>query len=244
VLAGHLSYRRRRRLIVLLALLVVAGGIAAAIVKVPTGTKLDRTSVSHPPPGQYKSETSQAPPRRLSKLERRQLLSSIILFVTASVARKQPERSWPIIDASLRQGLTKQQWSSGNIPVVPFPAIAVGPLRITSVVGKKALVELVLVPGPRSHLVRKTFIMELREQSRQGRRWTVSSWEPEGITYSLASRQPIASAAYHSNTLSPLWILLPVGALIAGVLLLPAGVFFRDAYRARRAEAEARSARS
>ncbi len=248
MLAGQLSYRRRRLLLVLLALVVAAGGIAAAIVELPTGTKLDRRSVSHPPPGQYRSEKPQHS-RRLSAAERRQLLSSVLLFVTAAVARSHPERSWPVVDPSLREGLTRRQWGTGNIPVVPFPAVAVGPLRVTSVVGKKAIVEIVLLPNPRAHLVRKTFLMKLREQSRQPRRWAVSSWVPEGISYSLASLQPpvppaVVAKDSRNKLLSPLWILVPVGVLLAGVLLLPAGVFVRDAYRSRRAEAEARSARS
>jgi hypothetical protein len=242
VLAGQLSYRRRRLLIVLLAVFVVAGGIAAAIVELPTAKRLDRTSLSHPPPGQYRSEQPQRS-RRLSAAERRQLLSSVFLFVTTAVARNHLERSWAIVDASLRQGLTRRQWITGNIPVVPFPAAAVGPLRVDSVVGAKAMVEMVLLPGPRSHLPRKTFVMELREQSAQPRRWFVSSWTPEGISYSLASRKPVPPAAIDSQTLSPLWIGVPIGVLLAGLLLLPAGVFLRDAYLTRKAEAEARRSR-
>jgi hypothetical protein len=244
VLLGQLSHRRRRLLFVLLALFVAAGGIAAAIVELPTGTKLDRSSVSHPPPGQYRSELPQRS-RRLSAAERRQLLSSVFLFVTAAVTRNHPERSWPIVDSSLREGLTRRQWITGNIPVVPFPAVAVGPLRVTSVVGTKAMVEIVLVPTRRSHLVRKTFLMELREQSRRPHRWAVSSWVPEGISYSLASRKPVSPVGDASNhTLSSIWIAVPIGFLLAGLLLLPAGVFVREAYRSRRAEAEARGSRS
>jgi hypothetical protein len=240
--AGQLSYRRKRLLFVLLALFVVAGAIAVAIVEVPTGTKLDRTSVSHPPRGQFRSEQPQRS-RRLSASERQQLLSSVVLFVTTAVARNHPERSWAIVDPSLRQGLTRQQWITGNIPVVPFPAAAVGPLRVASVVGTKAMVELVLLPRPRSHLARKTFVMELREQPSQQRRWVVSSWTPEGISYSLSSRKPVRPAQLANHTLSALWIGVPIGILLAGLVLLPAGVFVRDAYLSRRAEAEARRSR-
>src|SRR5262249_37491451 len=153
------------------------------------------------------------------------------------------ERSWAIVDPSLRQGLTRQQWLTGNIPVVPFPAAAVGPLRVASVVGTKAMVELVLLPSPRSHLPRKTFVMELREQPSQQRRWVVPSWTPEGISYSLSSRKPVRPAQLANHTLSALWIGVPIGILLAGLVLLPAGVFVRDAYLSRRAEAEARRSR-
>lgn len=242
MLAGQLSYRRKRLLLVLLVLVVAAGGIAAAIVELPTGTKLDRASVSHPPPGQFRSEQPQRS-RRLSATERRQLVSSVVLFVTTAVARNHLERSWAIVDPSFRQGLTRRQWITGNIPVVPFPAAAVGPLRIASVVGAKAMVELVLLPGRSSHLPRKTFFIELREQKWQQRPWFVSSWTPEGISYSLVSRKPVSPARLANHTLSALWIGVPMGILLAGVLLLPAGVFLRDAYLTRQAEAEARRSR-
>jgi hypothetical protein len=242
VRTGQLSYRRKRLLIVLLALFVVAGGIVAAIVELPTGTKLDRTSVSHPPRGQLRSE--QPPrPRQLAATERRQLLSSVFLFVTTAVARHHLERSWAIVDPSLREGLTRRQWITGNIPVVPFPAVAIGALRVASVVGEKAMVEMVLEPTRRSHLPRKTFVMELREQSTQPRQWFVSSWTPEGISYSLASRKPVSNAPLADHTLSVAWIAVPIGILLAGLLLLPAAVFIREAYQARQAEAEARRSR-
>lgn len=241
MLAGQLSYRRKRLLLVLLALFVVAGGIAAAVVELPTGTKLDRSSVSHPPRGQLRSEQPQRS-RQLAATERRQLLSSVFLFVTTAVARNHLERSWAIVDPSLRQGLTRRQWVTGNIPVVPFPAAAIGALRVASVVGENAMVEMVLEPTARSHLPRKTFVMELREQSTQPRRWFVSSWTPEGISYSVASRRPVPPAAIDSHTLSAIWIAAPIGILLGGLLLLPAGVFLLDAYRSRRAEAEAQAA--
>jgi len=247
VLGGQLSYRRRRLLIVLLAVAVVAGGITAAIIAIPTGKKIDRSSVSHPPAGQYRSELPHRS-RSLSTLERRHLISSVFLFVSTAVTRRHVERSWPIVDPSLRAGETKEQWQTGNIPVVPFPAAAVGPFRITSVVGKDAIVEIVLIPRPSSHLVKKTFLMELKEQARHRNRWAISSWTPEGITYSLGSRNPPSPAAlakaYKNQSLSVLWIILPIGILLVGILLLPAGVFAREAYRTRRAEADAAKARS
>jgi hypothetical protein len=248
VIGGQLPHRRRFALLVTLTVVLVAGGIAAAVIELPHGgMKLDQGPVSPPPPGQYKSEQAQRS-RTLSTAERHQLLSSIVLFVTTAVERKHPERSWPVVDRTLREGLTKEQWRSGNIPVVPFPAESVGPLNVTSVVGKEALVEMVLIPDPSSHLVKKTFIMQLEEHSAKPPRWAVSSWMPAGISYSQPPQQHVSREAIdhalRSDTLSPLWIIVPMGILIGGVLLLPAGVFARDAYRARRAEAEARSARS
>lgn len=246
MLGGQLSHRRRSALLVTLTVLLVVGGIAAAVVEFPHTSRvnLDQGSVSPAPPGQYKSEQAEAS-RQLSATERRQLLSSVLLFVTAAVERSHPERAWPVVDPVLREGLTKKQWRSGNIPVVPFPAVSLGPIRVTSVVGKAALVEMVLIPDPSSHLVKKTFLMGLKEHAARPPRWAVSSWAPGGISYSLPPQDPPSPAAiaraYRSNTLSPLFIIVPIGLLIAGVLLLPISIFVRDAYRMRRAEAEART---
>ena len=244
MLAG-LPHRRRTALLVSLAVVFVAGGIAAATVLLPhRGSQLDQGPLNAPPPKQYKSAQSQHA-RTLSIEERHQLLSSIVLFVTTAVARNHPERAWPIVDRALKEGLTRKQWSSGNIPVIPFPAASVGPLMVNSVVGKEALVEMVLIPTVKSHLVKKTFLIQLEEHSSQPPRWAVSSWVPAGISYSQPPTQHVSRAAIdralRSDSLSPLFIIVPVGLLIAGILLLPAGVFARDAYRTRRAEAEARN---
>ena len=242
-----LPHRRRRALLVTLTLVLAVGGIAAAVIELPhAGTKLDRSSSSpgSPPPRRYKSEQAQRS-RQLSTAERHELLSSVLLFVTTAVTRSHPERAWAIADPKLREGLSKEDWRTGNIPVVPFPAESLSDLRVASVVGKEAIVEMVLIPIPSAHLVRKTFLMGLEEHSAQPPRWAVSSWGPEGISYSLPPQNPPSKAAiakaYRSNTLSPLFIIVPIGLLIGGLLLLPVGVFARDAYRTRRAENEART---
>jgi hypothetical protein len=245
VRGGQLSNRRRHRLLGLSALCAIVGGVATAILLLPTGEKLHRE-----PSGPLSAEQSRPSPRphqtRLSADERHRLVSSVSLFVSTSVARHHPERSWEIVHPLLREGLTKRQWSTGNIPVVPYPVVGVDLFRLTSVVGRTALVEVVLEPSPKAHLVRKTFLIELRRLPRPPHLWAVSSWVPEGISQTqMESNAPAPAAvvarAYHAHHLSTMWILLPVGALLAALILLPAGVFLRDAYRFRRAEAEFRA---
>jgi hypothetical protein len=221
---------------------VVAGGIAAAVMLVPSVKNADVTpagSATAPlplPPPKPKPRPHRTP---LTAQERRRLLSSISLFVTTAVAREHPERSWPIIDPSLREGLTKREWASGNIPVVPYPAVGFDLIRLQSLVGSTALVEIILVPKAHSHLVRKTFEIELRRRPRPPHLWAISSWVPEGVSQAQIdlnkppSPKVIAEAA-HPTHLSALWIWLPLGALLAGVLLVPAFIFTRDARRSRR----------
>ena len=101
-----------------------------------------------------------------------------------AVARDHPERAWPIVDPRLREGLTKREWATGNIPVVPYPAVGVDLIRLQSLVGSTALVEIILDPKANSHLVRKTFEIELHRQPRPPHLWAVSSWVPEGVSQS------------------------------------------------------------
>jgi hypothetical protein len=239
VRSAQLSYRRKRRLLTLGAVGAVAGGIALAILLLPTAQKPDQGPTSLPSPSQSQP-SAQPQSTRLSAAERRRVLASISLFVRTSVARNHPDRSWPIIDSSLREGLTKRQWSTGNIPVVPYPAIGFDLIRLESAVGGTALVEVILEPSPKAHLVRKTFQIELRRQPRPPHIWAVSSWVPEGVSQSQIDRNTPASpaavaAAEHPPHLSELWIFVPLGALVAGLILIPAFVLTRDARRFRRA---------
>ena len=60
-------------------------------------------------------------PHRLTKVERNALVSVAQRFVESAVARDHPERAYEIVGPALRGGLSKQQWATGDIPVVPYP---------------------------------------------------------------------------------------------------------------------------
>jgi hypothetical protein len=177
---------------------------------------------------------------RLSAAEQRRVIATISLFVRTAVARNNPGRSWPIIDPTLREGLTEREWSTGNIPVVPYPAVGFDLMRLESYVGNTALVEVILVPSRKAHLVRKTFQIELRRRLRPPHAWDVSSWVPEGVSESqievnTPSSPKVVAEAAHPTHLSAMWIYVPLGALLAAVILVPAFVLTRDARRFRRA---------
>jgi hypothetical protein len=242
VRGGQLSYRRRRQLLRLSTLCAVTVGIATAIVLLPKGETLHREPTS-PPSAEQLQPSGQPRQTRLSSAERQRLVSTVSLFVSSSVARHHPERSWAIVHPLLREGLTKREWSTGNIPVVPYPAVGVVLIKLNSVVGRTAQVEILLEPDRRAHLVRKTFLIELRRLSKPPHRWAVSSWVPEGVSESqMAMDTPappaVVARAYHARHLSTLWIFAPVGVLLFGLIVLPAGLFMLDAYRFNRAKAE------
>lgn len=240
----HLSHRRKRRLLIWGSLAVVAGGIAAAVVLIPSVKHTGASAPTPPPRARTRTQPRARPkPRthtiRLTPAEKRRLLGSISLFVTTSVARRHPERSWPIVDPQLREGLTRRQWASGNIPVVPYPAVGFDLIRLESLVGTSALVELILVPKAHSHLLRKTFQIQLNRQPRPPHLWTVVSWVPEGVSQAQIDLNKPASAkeiqeASHPTHLSGVWIWVPLGVLLAGVILVPAFLIGRETVRSRR----------
>jgi hypothetical protein len=247
VLGEHLPYRRRRRLIALLAVVVVGAGVGALVIALPS-SKRANTGPSSPPSPSELAANKPSPPTRLSPAERRSLVRSVFFFVRTSVTRNHPERSWSIVDPVLREGLTKKQWASGNIPVVPYPAAGIDFFKLESFDRGTALVEVVLEPKRNAHMARKTFMIELRRRAVPPHRWAVSSWVPAGISETqMEMNTPPPSpatkaAAYHSDQLSLYWIFVPLGLLGGGLILLPAFLIVRDAVAGRRAFKQARAA--
>src|SRR5262249_31162896 len=122
----ELSYRRRRRLVALAVVSAVVAGVGAAVLLLPQGHKLDNgTPGATTGAGAVHSQPKPPRQKRLSAADRSLLKTTIALFVSSSVSPHHPERSWAVVEPALRQGLTKQQWSAGNIPVVPYPAAGV-----------------------------------------------------------------------------------------------------------------------
>lgn len=242
---GRLSYRRRRLMVALSSVLLLGGGVTAAILLLPTAQPPDREPAGPLVSAASAQDSSEGPtsrPARISKAESRRIASSLSLFVKSAVRRDHPERSWAVVHPVLRAGLTRRQWSTGNIPVVPFPAVGIGLLAFESLVGDTALVDIMLVPEARTHLVRKTFTAELRRVAGPvGERWLVSSWVPAGVSLSQmnmdAPAEPAAAEVSQTPHLSAIWLVIPIGALLGGIILIPAFVFARESYRARRAEA-------
>jgi hypothetical protein len=242
---GRLSYRWRRRIVVLTAVGLVAGGVAAAVILLPTGEETDRSARPDSPPvgggvaAASENPAKEPPDRRLSAPEQKRILSTVSLFISTAVARHHPERSFEIVDSNLRQGMTKKQWSTGAIPVVPYPATGVDLIQVDRFRGDSALIEVLLEPVKGSRLVRKTFQIELHLSPLH--KWLVSSWVPEGVSQSqIDVNRPqspdVIAKASNPPHLSGTWIYLPLGILLLSLLLTPVALFAHHVYSTRRAE--------
>jgi hypothetical protein len=115
------SHRKRVRLLwgAIGGALVV--GVAALIVFVPnTGhsfaTPIDehhQAQVYHPP------KTVKATAK-----QKAEAISTLSRFVRSAVIRRDLAASWPLATAHMKNGTSRADWLSGNLPVVPYPASA------------------------------------------------------------------------------------------------------------------------
>ena len=59
---------------------------------------------------------------KLSARDRQEISRAIDVFVNHAVKRENAGAAYGVVDSQLRGGMSKQQWSGGNIGVYPYPA--------------------------------------------------------------------------------------------------------------------------
>lgn len=160
-------------------------------------------------------------------------------FIDTAVLRQHIDDSWELAAPVLRQGFTRAQWRSGNIPVVPFPANAVGGIkyRVDWSGVDHVYLKVAIVPKPTSLVDGQAYDMGLRRMSSPtGKQWKVDYWAATGIgSPSPAKRAKLPPAEAPKAGIASGWIFLPIG-LIAGLLLLiPIVLGVRGRYRVSRA---------
>jgi hypothetical protein len=219
-----------RRLLWLVAVGVILAGVAELIALVPGGRSLE-TALSDDPAQTVRVEQ----PVPLPANEVRRALLTGTRFVRTAVARRDVDSSWSLTSGELRQGLSRKDWDTGDIPVVPFPAIGLAAWRVAWTFKNDIGLDLVLVPKPGSSLRPKTFLIELRRvgPAKHGR-WLVSGWQPRGL--SMSTLQPGPGAPPPTSKLDARWLLLPagvVGLLLLSLLALAARGWYRGAQAMR-----------
>jgi hypothetical protein len=240
-----LSSPRRRRRLRLSAVLLAFAGVLAFV-----GLRYSNTADREP------EHFSKGPVQRVSAPLRAQKLSTIDLetvhrtaelFIDTAVLRTRIDDSWEITTPKLRQGLTRKQWDSGNIPVTPFPAEAVRQIKYTLDWSGADLVYLkvAILPKDTANVAGQAFDIGLARAAHSGPDgWLVDYWVPTGLgSPSKAQRRAAAKTAVAppaSESLPQGLILIPVGILILLIVGLPLGLFGRNYARSRRALREYR----
>jgi hypothetical protein len=130
-----------------------------------------------------------------TKARQRQVSRVLRQFILTAVDRQDVGRSWDISAPSLREGFTRKQWTKGNLPVVPYPALDRGlgqgyvEYSQTDAVG----LEVYLFPKPGSGYSQLTADVEL-VKGKDGR-WLVDYWMPKKFHGPPAVAQTKASRA-------------------------------------------------
>ena len=98
-------------------------------------------------------------------------------FILTAVARENLGESYDLAHPELRQGMTKREWLTGNIPVVYYPAKAIeaATFKVDESYPDEAILEVALLPKDSSKVKPQIFFIGLKKT---GSRWRVNYWVP------------------------------------------------------------------
>jgi hypothetical protein len=175
------SPRRRRRLIwtgVGLLIVAVAVGISAALWNAGGKLKIDKSV----PAGQ-KIPTGAGPEQvAFTHSTERSVNAVLQRFVDTAVARKDLPAAYDLTTPSMRQGMTREEWSRGNIPVQPYPADRIQIGRIISSYRNDVVLEAALEPRRGASVPLLDVQVELKAVGRGAqRRWLIDSFGATGV---------------------------------------------------------------
>lgn len=167
--------RRMRRLFPWLSVLVLIAGIVAfTIVYFGTNTaKPLPPSVAPRRPVQVVKPDQSVPVPKAAKLVAGQ-------FILTAVQRKHLERALPLVTNAVRQGMTRKQWMTGNIPVVPWLGrIGTAPLKIDYSHAREVEFTVAILPAKGEKTQANYFVIVLKKVGSGSRaRWLVDQWVP------------------------------------------------------------------
>jgi hypothetical protein len=164
-------------------------------------------------------------------------------FVATAVFRTNTERSYDLTDQAFHQGLTRAQWGTGNIPVVPYPreAVDVVKWRLDYSYRDRVGLKISLQPKPTAKVGGMVFNIELRRLGPPGKRhWLVDYWTPAGqqapAPSRSAARGPLGPATTAKPGLGAAWLFVPVGLVFGLILAIPLVLAVRGWRRRVRAD--------
>src|ERR671935_2798360 len=235
-----LASPRRRRRLAWAAVLVVGAAVAAAIALRYPNTGAKETFE----PGKPQVVHEEPPSTPLSKRDRAATERTLGSFVVSAVLRRHVEESYDLVAPSLRAGLTRRQWRTGDIPVPPFPikAVAVAKSKLVYSNPSIARYEVLLYTKPSAKLLPLLYSIELARTSRPGR-WLVDYAMPIGGGISTQPTPYKATPAQHfpdetgHGRLPLSWVFVPLG-ILSLIVFVPLTLGARGWLSKRRAERE------
>lgn len=160
--------RAQRRLTVITGLVLVAGVVAFTVASVgDTGTSQE-TPLSNEPAQVF------TPRKQVPLAEEARRVAG--RFILTAVARENLADSYDLAHPELRQGLSRKEWLTGNIPVVYYPAKAIetATFKVDESYPDEAILEVALLPNT-ANVKPQIFFIGLKKA---GNRWRVNYWVP------------------------------------------------------------------
>jgi hypothetical protein len=240
------SSRFRRRSAWLAVCLAVAGTVAFVGIHFSnTGHQVKERFTAQKPRLVGKSPKSDV----FTPAEQKQVRAVAVRFIETAVFRQHVADSFALTTTGLRQGASRAEWASGTIPIVPFPAKAVETVRwrpnysYANEVGLK----IAFYPKPGSGVDRQVFDISLENHGTAAApHWLVSYWAPSGgVQLSRADlRRSSIDTTPPEPALGAIWLLVPVGIIVGGLVGVVAFLAVRGRIRQTRAQRLYRSSSS
>jgi hypothetical protein len=214
------SSRFRRRSGWLAVCLAVAGVVAfVGIHYSNTGHKEQQRFTSQKPQLVAKSPKADV----FTPAEQKQVRAVAVRFVESAVFRNHLADSFAITTSGLRQGESRSEWAKGTIPIVPFPKRAVDTVRwrLNYSYANEVGLKVAFYTKPSSGVDRQVFDISLENHgTARAPRWLVSYWAPSGgLQLSRADpRAPSVDPAPPKPELGAIWLLVPVGLIVGGLV--------------------------
>jgi len=102
-------------------------------------------------------------------------------FILAATGREDMEKAWRITHADLKQGISKKEWLTGNIPVQYYPPndIETASFSVDQVSAREVFLKVLVLPKKSSNVKPQVFAIGLRAAGKgAAKSWLVHYWAP------------------------------------------------------------------
>jgi hypothetical protein len=169
-LRSSLTSPRTQRRLLWLGSAVIVVGVAAGLVFVigDSGTKTKEVVSDEP------AVVVDGGPKAPLPREARKVAGE---FILTTVTRKNLARGWELTHPTLKEGMTKREWLTGDIPIVPYPVSPTdtAPMSVEESFKDHAIMRVALSPEKGSTVKPQLFFIGVRKFHGQ---WRVDYWGP------------------------------------------------------------------
>jgi hypothetical protein len=194
---------------------------------------------------------------RVTRTEKASAYEIAIQFINTAVRRRHVELAYDLVTPSLRAGMSRKDWRTGDIPVMPFPADMphLSRWRVDFQHQDSLGLIFLLIPEEKRHDYQPTsFFLDLKAVGHgKSRRWRVDYFAPAAVSAQPTEARsggpsgfnvnPAASGDLHAGRgeLDSRWLIVPL-SILALIILVPGTFAVRGWILGRRASREYRRA--